>query len=235
MKEQLEAIGFDSKEAQIYVALTKLGKASVTELLKNTQIERRSIYDVLERLVQKGKASYSEENGTRIFAPIAPKILLEELKQKQESFANIIPRLESLEPNKETKVEILKGKKGLIAIFNEVIESGLIHYSWGDISPLIYQEDYARIVKNFLKELERKGMVEKIIYAKGDPISKIKKGEYRFLDKKLIPPAPTLIFGNVTTQYIYTEPLTIIKTTSKEIAQTNLEYFKHFWKLAKKD
>ncbi|MCF7872044.1 helix-turn-helix domain-containing protein [Candidatus Woesearchaeota archaeon] len=234
MKEQLEAIGFDSKEAEIYIALTKLGKAGVTEILKNTGIERRSIYDILERLVQKGRASYYEENGTRIFSPTNPNVILAELKHRQDSFAEIIPRLEALETPKGAKVEILKGEQGLMTVFYEVIESGLVHYSWGDISPLIYIEKYARIVKKFLSQLEKKGMVEKIIYAKGDPISKIKKGEYRALDKKLIPPAPTLIYGDVTTQYVYTEPLTIIKITSKEIAQTNLEYFKHFWNIAKK-
>jgi len=55
------------------------------------------------------------------------------------------------------------------------------------------------------------------------------------VDKKIAFPTPTLIYGNVVTQYVYTDPITIIKTTSKEITNTHKNYFNHFWKLAKKE
>lgn len=235
MKEQLIAIGFDEREADIYIALCKLSKAGVTELLKHTQIERRSIYDVLERLVQKGRASFVEENGRRVYSPTNPKTILADIKSREKEFEKIIPALESLEVPSGARVEILKGTKGLMTIFQEIIESGMLHYSWGDISPLSNNPEYSRIVKKFLRGLKEKKIGEKIIYAKGDNVHRIPKGEYRSIDPKLISPAPTLIYGDITTQYIYTEPITIIKITSKEITQTNKEYFKHFWKIAKKD
>jgi len=233
MKEQLEAIGFDKREAEIYIVLSKLGKATVTELMKHTEIERRSIYDVLERLVQKGRTSFVEENGTRVYSPISPDIILADLKHQGEEFEKVIPQLKSLEEPQTAKVEVLKGKKGLMAIFHEIIESGELHCSWGDLSPLIFEKEYDRIVKKFLNEVEKRGMGEKIIYAKGEPINKIKKGEYKAVDKKDIPPTPTLIYGDVTTHYIYTTPLTIIKISSKDITKTNRQYFEEFWNKAK--
>ena len=236
MKEQLLAIDFDDKEADIYTALLKLDNASVSELLKNTSIERRTIYDVLERLIQKGRASYFEENNTRKYKAISPEIILEELKHKQKEFEAIIPKLQSLQETPSgAKVEILKGLKGLKAIFIEAIQAEQTHYSFGDLSPLMYEEKYAKEVAKFLKEIDKKGMKVKILYGKGDPIKKIKGGEYRTVNKEDIAPSPTLICGDVVTQYIYTDPITIIKITSKEVSETYKQYFNHFWKLAKRD
>jgi sugar-specific transcriptional regulator TrmB len=235
MKEVLEAIGFDEKEITIYLALLKVGQASVNELLQQTQIERRTIYDVLERLVQKGRASFYEENKRRVFMPTKPEVLLLDLEQKKESFKQIIPKLTQLEMQpKEVKVELLKGTQGLQTIFHEVIQKKCNHIAFGNISPLIYEKRYARIVKTFLQANEEQGLQEKIIFTKGDPINKIKKGQYRAVEKALVFPTPTLIYGNVVTQYIYTEPLTIIKITSDEVARTHKKYFEHFWKIAEK-
>lgn len=236
MKETLRSIGFDDKETDIYLALLKADKATVSELLKHTQIERRTIYDVLERLIQKGRVSYFEENNTRVYMAVSPEVILEDLKQKQNDFQAILPKLTSLQVSPHSaKVEILKGTKGLRSIFLEVINGNFDHVSFGYLSPLIYEERYARLVKQFLTIGEKKGLREKVIYTTGDPITKIKTGEYRSLNKEVVFPSPTLVYENVVTQYIYTDPITIIKITSKEVAETNMKYFKYFWKLAKKD
>lgn len=234
MNEALRDIGFDEKETEIYLALLKTSRGTVSELLKHTGIERRTIYDVLERLVQKGRVSYFEENSTRTYQAIAPEIILEDIKEKQHQFQAIIPRLHQLKASPQhAKVEILKGVKGLMAIFHEIVAGSHEHLAFGDISPFINDEKYKLIVKKFLLQLEENKLGEKIIYAKGDEVKKIKKGEYRAIEKSLIPPAPTIIYGDVVTQVVFTNPLTIIKTTSKELAETHRQYFEHFWKLAK--
>jgi sugar-specific transcriptional regulator TrmB len=235
MKEILRNIGFDDKETDIYLALLKIEKASVSELLKHTQIERRTIYDVLERLIQKGRVSFFEENGTRKYTAVQPAVLLEDLEQKQKEFKNIIPQLEHMNASTdEIKLEVLKGLQGLRTIFLEIVNQNEEHLAFGDIKPLIVEERYSKPVKKFLQIVESKNLKEKIIYEKGDPITKIKGGEYRAVEKSLVFPTPTIIYGDVVTQYIFTEPLTIIKITSKEVANTHRQYFEHFWKMAKK-
>lgn len=232
MKEQLLEIGFNNKDAEIYLALTKLEKANIAELMKKTSVERRTIYDVLERLIQKGWASYFEENGKRYYLPTKPEIILQELENKKEDFKKIIPKLNSLkEKSSEAKVEILKGIKGLKTIFIEIIESKETHYSFGNITPFISDEKYIPAVKDFLSYLEERGVKEKIIYPKGENINKIKGGQYKPLDEKLIPPTPTIIYGSTTAQFIFTDPITIIKTTSPEITKTNKKYFDTFWNM----
>jgi sugar-specific transcriptional regulator TrmB len=234
MFEILESIQFDEKEANIYVALLKEGNSSVSELLKHTKIERRTIYDVLERLIQKGRVSYYVENNVRKYDAIDPEVILDEYQRKGESFKKIIPNLQSLHKvPKDAKVEILKGVQGLNIIFHEIINGKHEHFAFGDISPFISEEKYKRVVNKFLLHLKEQKLKEKIIHEKGQPVKKIPQGTYKGIEREFIPPSPTIIYGNVITQYIYTDPLTIIKITSKEIAQTHKEYFNYFWKLAK--
>ena len=232
MKEQLLAIGFNEKDAEIYLALIKLEKANIVELMKKTSVERRTIYDVLERLIQKGWASYFEENGKKYYLPTKPEIILQDLENKKENFEKIIPKLNSIkEKSSETKIEILKGVKGLKTIFMEIIGLRETHYSFGNITPFISDEKYIPAVKDFLAYLEERGVKEKVIYPKGENIVKIKGGQYKELDEKLIPPTPTIIYGDVTAQFIFTEPITIIKITSPEITKTNKKYFDTFWNM----
>jgi len=232
MKKQLISIGFSDKDAEIYLALIGLGKSSIADLMKKTSIERRTIYDVLERLIQKGWASYFEENGKKYYLATSPELILKDLEQKNREFEKIIPTLTSLkEKSSEAKVEILKGVKGLRTIFLEIIHLKEIHYAFGNIAPFITDEKYTLAVREFLEYLEGRGIREKIIYPKGEPIKKIKGGQYKELDKSLIPPTPTIIYGDVTAQFIFTDPITIIKTTSKEITETNRKYFDTFWNI----
>jgi len=232
MKKQLLEIGFQEKDAEIYLALMSAEKASIADLMKKTQIERRTIYDVLERLMQKGFASFFEENGKKYYLPTKPEIILQELEQKKQEFEKIIPQLNSLEKQpSETRVEVLKGVKGLQTIFMEIIKNKQIHYSFGNISPFISDEKYKPAVDLFLGYLEGRDVKEKVIYPKDEPIKKIKGGQYKAIDKKLIPPTPTIMYGDTTVQFIFTDPITIIKIKNKEITQTNKKYFDVFWRM----
>lgn len=233
MKDILQDIGFDEKEAEIYLTLLAVGKGKVTDILAKTHIERRTIYDILERLIQKGHVSYIEENRTRIFTPTAPHLIKAQLEERTAAFSKIIPQLNSLQQQKEnTRIELLKGKQGIKTIFTEIIETKKTHYAFGDVSKFI--DLLSTDTQQFLNKLNTQQGKEKIIYAQGKQITKIQQGEYRTLPKELVPPTPTIIYGNVVVMFIFSTPITIIKITSEEVAKTNMQYFNTFWKMAKK-
>ena len=54
MLDQLHHIGLTGTEAKIYLVLLDLGKAQAGVLSRKTGIHRRSIYDALDRLIEKG-------------------------------------------------------------------------------------------------------------------------------------------------------------------------------------
>ncbi len=57
--EDLQKLGFTPNEAKIYLVLLKYGPLQAKEISKKTQINRRTTYGALERLLEKGYISYS--------------------------------------------------------------------------------------------------------------------------------------------------------------------------------
>lgn len=232
MEGILKSLGLTEKEAHLYLILNSREKLSIADIMKKTKIERRSIYDILEKLIQKGFASFFEEEKRKYYLATNPEIILEDLKEKEEDFKSLIPKINRLkEKESGTKVEILKGIKGLKTIFLEISKTKSTHYAFGNIMPLL-EKEYSGTLTSFLNSIEGRNLKEYIIYPQGSKIRKLKGSKYKEIDNKLIPPTPTVIYDDKTIQFIFTSPLTIIKITNKEIAKTNLKYFETFWKMA---
>jgi len=68
----LEAAGLTKNEAKLYKLLLHLNTANITELAKRSGIHRRSVYDVLMRLSEKGLASYIVAEGVKVYAANNP-------------------------------------------------------------------------------------------------------------------------------------------------------------------
>ena len=62
MFEKLVPLGLTNTEAKIYVTLIDLGRAQAGIISRKSGIHRRSVYDALERLIEKGLVSYIKEN-----------------------------------------------------------------------------------------------------------------------------------------------------------------------------
>src|SRR3989344_4644912 len=94
--ENLEKIGFRRTEASIYLTLLELGEAQAGELSKKTQINRTTIYDALERLLEKGLVTYIIQAHKKVFRPIAPAKILENIKEQERIAQEMLPELSVL-------------------------------------------------------------------------------------------------------------------------------------------
>jgi len=231
MDEIKQVFELDDKETKVFSALIKMQSSTVNTLMKKTNIERRTIYDILERLIQKGYARYVYENNVKTYSPTNKEILLESLQKKVEDFKQIMPQFDSLD-TKEAHIELFNGIEGVRMVFNEIVASKDIHYAFGDVSKFVEQTGFD--TQKFLARLERQNAHEKIIYAEGKKALRIKNGEYRFLKKELVPPTPVIICGNVTFLFMFSDPILIIRMDNKEITSSYKAYFETYWKIAKK-
>ena len=57
--QTLEKLGFDEKEAEVYLALLKIGETTATKVSQETKIERTLVYYIMEKLIGKGLAVLS--------------------------------------------------------------------------------------------------------------------------------------------------------------------------------
>lgn len=83
IEKTLKELGFSEKEILIYLALVKEKNASVLKISKNTKLPRSTVYDLLEKLIQKGLVSKSFRANEKSFHTNTFNKFLSQLKEKE--------------------------------------------------------------------------------------------------------------------------------------------------------
>ena len=122
----LEEAGMTSVEARIYLALLEKGSIKAGEITRHTGVHRRSVYDAIERLIEKGLVSYIKTNNRRYFEAAPPERLLTLLKEKEENITQIMPELQLLGRLSEEKKEVVffRGKQAIKTVFEDQVKEG---------------------------------------------------------------------------------------------------------------
>ncbi len=247
----LKKIGLTEGEIKVYGALLKIGESTKTLLAKEARIAPSNIYDITNRLIEKGIISKIEKNGIAHFKAANPNRLLDfvkqkesEIKKEEEIIHSLLPELISNYQNNNEKVnvEVFTGWNGLKTVFEDLLDDckkGDENYIFG-----------ANIGKNeeradefFLKystARAKKGIITKIIFNEGvknrkeriNFFMKNKNYEIRFLKQST--PSEIMIYKEVVSIIILNEQPLVIRIKSKEAADSFVQYFDNLWKIAEK-
>jgi len=233
-KSKLIDVGLSKSEAEIYLALLRLGKSTATRLTQETGIHRTYIYDVLEKLKEKGLVSQIKEENKQYSQATNPERLREYLLEKVENIDRLMPELNELQrkSKEETKVEIYKGKEGIKTILNDIIKEGKDYFTIGSVKE--FEEILPIFSDQFLRKIDSKGIKEKVILKKGIKILKAKKHEYRYLPKEYVFLVGIIIYSDKVAFFIWNEPYIQILIKNTDIARSYFTQFNLLWKLAKK-
>ena len=111
-------------EINVYNALLELGETTRTELAKKSGISPSKIYDVANRLLEKGIISSVKKDGILNFSPADPERLKDFIQQKEEESEKkivelLLPSLLARfnETKEKTDVEVFYGWEGLKTAF----------------------------------------------------------------------------------------------------------------------
>ncbi|MBI5148917.1 hypothetical protein HZA33_04530 [Candidatus Pacearchaeota archaeon] len=228
-------LGLEEKEAKVYLALLRSGEATATKIAEKTNLDRTLIYQLANKLIEKGLVSYIIKNNVKYFSATNPKKFIQDLKEKENQVRKAMPELANLMKSKEeeTKVEIYRGKEGLKTILKDIIRTGKDYVAFGEEGR--FQEILPIDVHRFLKELEKNNIYEKVLIRTDfrGKILKSKNSEFRYLPKEYLSPATTAIFGDKVANFIWTAPYYAILTQNKEVADSFRSYFNALWKIAR--
>ena len=77
---------------------------------------------------------FKNKNNIKYFQAAHPEKILKELKEKEEEFKKILPKLISLSdlPKEETTAEVYKGKEGIKTVLREILRNKEDHLVLGD-------------------------------------------------------------------------------------------------------
>src|SRR3989338_419131 len=98
--ENLEKLGLSPNESKIYSALLEIGSSTADKISQKAGIHRRTIYDNIEKLLNKGLINFVISGNKKYFEATDPNKLKDILKEKKEKIEkqeqilkNILPEL----------------------------------------------------------------------------------------------------------------------------------------------
>lgn len=149
LKEFLKNLDFSDRESRVYLALLEAGSARASEISNKTDINRTTVYDILEVLLHRGLISKYKKGASTFFNALEPKRLLTYLDNELEEKTNIIkqqkkrvdsllPELISLENVSTTKpkVSFFEGEKGMREAYEDTLTSKEIILAYANVQTM---------------------------------------------------------------------------------------------------
>ncbi len=232
----LQNLGLEEKECKVYLVLLQLGETTATKISEKTNLDRTLIYQLANKLIEKGLVSYIIKNNVKYFSSANPKKLLQDLKEKELQLQEAMPELVSLAKTKEeeTKVEVFKGKEGLKTVLKNILREGKDYLVFGEEGK--FQEALPVYIHQFLLQIVKKKMHEKVLVRedlRGIAL-KSKNSEFRYLPKEYLSPVTIAVYGNKVANLIWTAPYYAILIENKEVSDSLRSQFNALWKLSRK-
>src|SRR3989344_7793587 len=129
-KSALTNLGLTEGESKVYLALLKQGSSTVGPIVKEAKVAYSNIYEILDRLLEKGLVSFIIKEKTRHYQAAQPSQLQDYLEKKESQLAEeksilkkLIPELEKLqEQTHRQQAEIFLGLKGMKTAFERITQ-----------------------------------------------------------------------------------------------------------------
>ncbi len=242
--ELLEEIGLTKAEINVYLALLELGSSTTGPIVEKSNASSSKIYEILEKLMQKGLVSYIIQSGTKYFEAADPKRILDymqekkkELEEKTQKIQQIIPELVLKQKlaKYRSQATIFKGIKGIQSAYEDIFNTltiGQEYYVMGATTP---SEPYFNFITHFHQRRAAKGIRVKILYSKAmqplaDAISNIPYTQIKFATQELLSSAFVIMYGNKTLISVATKrDFILFKIESEEVTESLKAHFKFLW------
>ncbi len=241
----LQEIGLTKGEIRVYSFLLQHGPRTKTPIVAASGISGSKIYEVLERLREKGLVSETVKNGVKFFDATSPLKLKDYLNRKKENIDKVESTLEKILPGlmQMKKVNYLYpdisvsyGWEGLSAVYEELLERTkkkekmyVIGASTGK-NILMTELFFTR----YGRKAAEKGVFIYVLFntSARKYARRIEQKIGRSYHKKFLfhkTPTEVTISGEVTLITIFHEEPTVIKIVNKETADSFKQYFNVLW------
>jgi len=239
----LKELNLSDGEISVYSVILEIGISTISKIQEKTGIERRNIYDILSKLIEKGLVSYTIENGKRTYQCTHPNKLLEEIKQKEMKLKELEKQIPSVaamfaSAKPEIRAEVFRGNEAIKALLEDALNYEATYWIGGNSG--VEKTPLKSWFKGWMKRrVERKQMMYDLVdygtWLEGlEPgktkIHKKNFYEYHQLPKKLASPMVIMIFGNKVAQILWSKQSFAFVLESEEIKESFMKYFHYFWK-----
>ncbi len=242
---ELKELNLTAGQVKVYQAILELGSAGIQKIQEKTALERRAIYDILNKLIEKGFVTYTQEKTNRKYQCTHPRNLKEAIEQKQKTLETLhqkLPKITDLftYSKPEIRAEVYRGNDAMKALLNEALEHKATYWIGGNSGVETCSEEMRLWFKRWTKKRVAAGkfMYDLVDHGthledfKPNDIKKHKKFLYKYcsLPKNLQSPMVMILFGNKVAQVLWSKQSFAFVLDSKELNDSFMKYFNFFWK-----
>jgi len=242
----LEEIGLTKGESKVYLTLLKLGETTTGKIIEEAQISSGKIYEILDKLIAKGLASFIIKEKTKYFQASSPNRIMDylhekedNLKAKEQEFEKQLPSLLSLQQlkKKEHEATLFKGFKGFRTAIYEALDSLTPEdevIGMGILSTK--SEKYNLMWQAWHKERIKRKIKSRAIFSDKETSYYRSLKKLKFLQLRVIEgitPTAVDIMGDNVLILTHGEEPSCLLIKNPEIAQSFKTFFNSLWGIAK--
>ncbi|MFH1770696.1 MAG: helix-turn-helix domain-containing protein [archaeon] len=248
--ELVKEAGLTEGESKVYLALLEIGTSTTGPIIDKSKIARSFVYNILEKLIEKGLVSYVVRENTKYYEAASPKRILDYIEKKRNKLEedklkveSLLPKLFMLRENApSTEIHVFEGYRGLQTAYlqyHQRLKKGDEIVAFG-----IYpeQEDkYHEFWKRDHVKRDKAGIKNRMLFNKGTPKETLKNRnsykfcEARYMNSDIQTEAWFMVYKNVTLISLQDKSKPImIEIINQSIANTFKAYFDDYWKNSKK-
>ncbi len=137
IQDILAELNFSDKEVAVYLAMIRTDQATAFTISKETDINRTTVYDVLDTLIEKGLASKVTKMTKTYFYALPPEKLVNYLDREKRQYENkidsqkekikkIMPELLSMQninSVNKPKIKFFEGEKGMREAYEDSLSA----------------------------------------------------------------------------------------------------------------
>ena len=200
--ETFQTLGLSKNEARIYRALLKSGEMSIGKLATKAKVNRRNVYDTIDRLLEKGLVFEVMMSRERKIRAVEPSKLTELLNEKRKLLEKAMPHLEHLygKTVREEEVFIYKGIEGWKNYMRDILRLKQDFYCIGAKGAWM-DERIINFFPKFITEAKKTEinffhLFDNEVKEREHQIIKFVGKKYKFLPKGYSTPASIDFFGD---------------------------------------
>lgn len=250
MTVSLDKLGISKNESKVYLTLLDLGLTSSKAIIEKTKLHRQLVYDALDKLLNKGLASYVIQANIKYFKASDPKQFLDYFDKKEavileqrQYFEKILPDLEARKEftKEEQEATIYLGNKGIKSLMDDMLskKKEILTIGASETKAESFQYHLKFNLPKFHSLREKKKIKYKILLSeemaqRARELNKLAHTEARVLPKEFTSNSSTNIYGNKVSIIMWgAQPFGVL-IISKDIAEAQKKHFELLWKSGKR-
>ena len=240
--ELLKEIGLTESETKVYLALLELGSTTKGPIVDKSAVASSKVYELLEKLIQKGLASFVVKSGTKYFEAAPPERIMDYMAEKESKLHEQKKNLEKILPELQLKrqlskfkseAQIFKGNKGWKTAFDDILNTlqkgeKLLITGISDFDPefkrMIYHWHIARAKKGIKAEI----LINYDAKESREEFNKLPNTKVKYMQEGMVTPSVFLIYKNKTLLSLPNQR-TFLRIENEEATNSFRTYFDALW------